>query len=369
MASLVNTAFWMFFFMVGFVATIDLLNDFGAEVVEKKLHHSINSAVLVAIYIVFIIAVLRFLRIFGTTDQMVGNALRNGVLLYGATRIDRHRVHMGMLVAVFISYYPYWSFNPLITTAFVVMLVALQIVNNNYGWITASHAHFALINVGMNVGMWLFTKYAYNDSWTNTIFMTIVSIVVVGLADLYSHLLQYRREQKAKLQYGNNHDELTGVRSLSLFRRDYANFQKMLANNPGDQMHLVMVDIDHFKDINDTYGHQIGDEALINFVRDMEAYLIPMPNYSAIYRTGGEEFSIILYGMNDIEARTSMEVYARQLENLQVLRENPALRLTISMGIAPVKSSHEKLSDFIARTDKNLYSAKRSGRSRIVQSY
>jgi diguanylate cyclase (GGDEF)-like protein len=80
-------------------------------------------------------------------------------------------------------------------------------------------------------------------------------------------------------------------------------FKVKLAASDGDNLHLVMMDIDHFKAINDTYGHLIGDEALINFARDVESYFIPMDYYAAVYRTGGEEFSILIYGLSDDQAR------------------------------------------------------------------
>lgn len=368
MAFFINTAFWMFFFMVGFVATVNCITDFGPELVEKWFKRKVNAAVLIAVYLIFILIMIRALRVLGTTYALTANVLRNGALLYISTRIHDERVHGMMLVAVALSFWPFWNWNVGAMVAFAAMMVALQVVNHYSEWIGEAHAHFAPVNVVMSCGMWAFTMYAYGDSLASAAGTTVIFILVMAVADLYDRLLRYRRIKNKELTYGNNHDELTGVRSLSLFRRDYVNFfQKMMQEEDGQQVHLALLDIDHFKEVNDQFGHVVGDEALINFARNLEAYFIPMPYYASVYRTGGEEFSVLMYGITDSEARLAVDEFRAQLRDIQVLREDADYRLTMSAGIVPVSGAEEILKDLVKRADSNLYRAKNAGRNQVVQ--
>ena len=157
------------------------------------------------------------------------------------------------------------------------------------------------------------------------------------------------------------HDQLTGV----LNRRGlgeqgalaYANSRRT-----GRPVSVVMTDIDRFKNINDKYGHAIGDAALIHFAellkRDRRAEDI-------LARVGGEEFALILQGT---DLRSAMEVaddLCAQIESEAMLVEGFALRMTASFGVASVSASDTCLSDTICRADRALYRSKRAGRNQV----
>jgi len=123
---------------------------------------------------------------------------------------------------------------------------------------------------------------------------------------------------------------------------------------------LMMLDIDNFKKINDTYGHPFGDKVLRNLGN---VILQCIRDYDDAIRYGGEEFLIVLYRAGIEE---SVKVAEKIRERFSSLRyeEVPELRITVSVGIAQAANG-KKLWDTIEMADKALYKAKRLGRDRI----
>ena len=129
---------------------------------------------------------------------------------------------------------------------------------------------------------------------------------------------------------------------------------------------VVMVDIDHFKAINDTHGHQFGDEVLKQVARAIEGLLRRPGDHFARY--GGEEFAIVLPS-TDLDGAVFLAERVRQmvevldLENAPVI---PAPSLTISLGCATVvPDASGNLEALIGEADENLYRAKQNGRNRV----
>ncbi|WP_127849863.1 GGDEF domain-containing protein [Lacticaseibacillus hulanensis] len=366
MVTVFNTGFWLFFFMMGLVATIDCIDDFGAEVSMRLLRRVISPAIQVAVYVLAIILILKTLRLMGTTYTWTANALRIGSLLYVSTRMDDERVHAGMLMCVFITYYPYWQFNLVSMAGLVLALAVLQLMNHYRKWIRAHLQRLISVTVAASVLFWQVTRVAYGYDFATTLGVTAIFLAIMGTTNLYDRLMAYRRSRHRQLKRSNNHDELTDARSLALFKKDFHTYQNMM-HAEHKNLHLAIIDIDHFKHINDTYGHLVGNEVLKRFVRDIDAYLVAMPYYTNVYRTGGEEFSVLMYDLTDSEAKAAMDAYAVRLRRLLVTKINPNLRITLSIGITKIAADDEPLSQFMERADNNLYGAKRSGRNHVVQ--
>lgn len=124
---------------------------------------------------------------------------------------------------------------------------------------------------------------------------------------------------------------------------------------------ILMIDIDDFKVINDTYGHIKGDEVL----KEMsEILLINLRNIDVLGRYGGEEFMVILPETNSNEAYFVAERMRRAIEKTKIKE----LQLTISIGVAQYINGEEYKAT-IERADKGLYEAKRTGKNKVVISY
>lgn len=158
-----------------------------------------------------------------------------------------------------------------------------------------------------------------------------------------------------------SHDALTG-----LYNRRYleATFERELirAARQNRPLSVVMGDLDHFKAVNDTYGHQAGDEVLREFGRLMKLHA----RGSDIYcRYGGEEFLLILPDMAEETACERAEQLRMAIAAAPILYGESSIRVTASFGVATFPQHGNTGDDLIAAADNALYIAKESGRNQI----
>jgi diguanylate cyclase (GGDEF)-like protein/PAS domain S-box-containing protein len=131
----------------------------------------------------------------------------------------------------------------------------------------------------------------------------------------------------------------------------------------GRMFSLLIIDCDHFKKINDTWGHDVGDTVLVTLVRICRDSL---RETDAIFRWGGEEFLVLLPETERDFGEVAAERLRLALEAAQIPHEGCTIRITVSIGVAEVRAADRSASDVIHRVDQALYSAKRSGRNRVV---
>ena len=128
---------------------------------------------------------------------------------------------------------------------------------------------------------------------------------------------------------------------------------------------LAMIDIDHFKQINDQYGHSVGDTC-IRHVAQMLHSLLKRPS-DDLCRYGGEEFAIILPNTETEGAGQLIESIRQQLADTPCIIDNESISLTLSGGVASAIISHEDAEiELLKLADERLYAAKQAGRNRVV---
>ena len=128
---------------------------------------------------------------------------------------------------------------------------------------------------------------------------------------------------------------------------------------------LILVDIDHFKNVNDTYGHQVGDLALQRFSGELTASARP---YDFLGRYGGEEFVVCLPGADGLRAASVAERMRRQIENMEIMLpdDSRSIRITASFGTASISVESGRNVDLLIKSaDDALYRAKEKGRNRV----
>jgi diguanylate cyclase (GGDEF)-like protein len=153
-------------------------------------------------------------------------------------------------------------------------------------------------------------------------------------------------------------DFLTGLSNRRRFE-EIGRFMLESGKREQTSFTFLMIDIDHFKQVNDTYGHSAGDEIL----KDFGSILHHATRASdASCRWGGEEFALLLHDADALHARTSAE---RLLSSIRSHSFAQAGRLTASIGLAEARHD-ESLPDLQRRADEALYTAKRSGRDQVV---
>lgn len=130
----------------------------------------------------------------------------------------------------------------------------------------------------------------------------------------------------------------------------------------GHPLSMAFLDIDYFKNINDTHGHQVGDHILRDLVMKMQSS-IRKSDYLARY--GGEEFAILLPVTSSKIAAAVAEKLRSQLEHSKFRTEDITLQLTVSIGVGQYLPDREEIEQFIARADAAMYEAKANGRNRV----
>ena len=154
-------------------------------------------------------------------------------------------------------------------------------------------------------------------------------------------------------------DDLTGALTRRGFFRDLERSVARCAQQH-ETSALVMLDIDHFKRINDSYGHPTGDTVLRYVCKALAGQL---GSHDILGRLGGEEFGVLLVGADEEEARLSAERFRQTIEALEIPYD-VTLHVTASFGIAMVDASYQTPKEWVAAADAALYAAKRGGRNR-----
>ena len=167
-------------------------------------------------------------------------------------------------------------------------------------------------------------------------------------------------QQKQQLEQLSLKDPLTGALNKRAFDID---IKKLDANQPPEATPtvLVMIDIDYFKRVNDSFGHPKGDEVLTKLA---SLITVELNQGEKLYRVGGEEFAIFPVAMAEQDAVRYAD-RIRQLVESSIL--NAEYDITISVGLA-CRVSGETLADWVARADTALYTAKRKGRNCVMLS-
>lgn len=126
---------------------------------------------------------------------------------------------------------------------------------------------------------------------------------------------------------------------------------------------LVVIDVDHFKSINDRYGHPAGDAVLVSIAN---ASMATMRKSDIFGRLGGEEFGLLLPETNPEEAREAAERIRRMVESTIIQVGGAEVRATVSLGVAPRPGTTESVATWFSEADIALYEAKQFGRNRVA---
>lgn len=181
---------------------------------------------------------------------------------------------------------------------------------------------------------------------------------IARISDRYQQMM---RDLNLALKEASTRDTLTGLVNRRLLM-DRLKEETERANRNGQLYALAMLDVDHFKQINDTHGHETGDRVLIEIGRAMQAEL---REYDVCGRWGGEEFLIILPDTGLPAAQMVLDRVRDGIRALTVRIGTEVVSITASAGLTKFHAG-ESFSDTVNRADAALLRAKRNGRDRLI---
>ena len=156
-------------------------------------------------------------------------------------------------------------------------------------------------------------------------------------------------------------DVLTGISNRQHFMT-LASAQFERAKRTGNNSFIIMFDVDHFKKVNDKYGHSVGDLVLERIAKTVETQIRP---YDIFGRYGGEEFIIFVSDINEEDIKTHAERIRKKICGKPMKFQEATLTVSASFGVASVLSAND-LNDVIKLADESLYEAKKAGRNRVM---
>ena len=177
--------------------------------------------------------------------------------------------------------------------------------------------------------------------------MTLVALVVTRLVD--------------RLERLSRHDALTGLLNRRAIDEILSQEEQRVRRLSG-RLSVLMIDIDHFKRINDSQGHGVGDRALQHLAAVMRTQLREIDHLS---RWGGEEFLAVLPATSAAEALVMAERLADRVRSLPLVNDDIRQALTASIGVAEWGGPDDTVAQLLARADAALYQAKRNGRDQV----
>lgn len=196
----------------------------------------------------------------------------------------------------------------------------------------------------------------HHSSFVKVLNLIITLFSLFYLTNLYLVELRTTRE---KLDYSSNHDMLTGLYN----RRFFESIMKRSKDEKETSFSVAMLDVDDFKKINDTYGHETGDRVLAAVSKCIESCL---PQDAVAVRWGGEEFVLYLPQVENSRALEVLETFRTKLSEQEIYHRGNRVTFTATIGLCTGESIAD-YEEYLRQADEKLYWGKKHGKNQIVK--
>jgi len=224
--------------------------------------------------------------------------------------------------------------------------------------------HFLATGVGEFLNKRVETHALHHDGHEFPVELAIAVVMTEGKPEFSAFIrdITERKRAEAELREMATTDFLTGLSNRRHFIARMTDELARLQRLDNLDAAVLMLDLDHFKRINDTYGHAAGDAILKHFaalIRD------ELRKIDTVGRVGGEEFAIILPGANLEEAKVFAERLRQKVETTPLQLDGKVISFAVSIGITAMKETDASADTAMIRADAALYRAKENGRNRV----
>ena len=235
-------------------------------------------------------------------------------------------------------------------------------LSGTYEYQSNDHRRFLNVRYIPELHWYLFVEKEEDSALSNaraSLYLNLLICLIITLVVVYLlHHLMNRHQQRIETQA--TLDSLTGLPNRRGFNLMADKTLKDAARE-ARPLSAMLLDLDHFKHLNDTRGHLAGDEVLVGFADDLRSCL---RQSDIVCRWGGEEFIILLKGSDSQSARRVAEKIRLLAEQHTYVFANEPLQVTVSIGLAELQPD-DTLHSLIARADSALYRAKQNGRNQV----
>ena len=275
-----------------------------------------------------------------------------GYIAIKAFRYRHKSWHQFLVIAgyAFLILFAYASFRPgnsVIQWWFTIPIMAFLVLGKR------NSLAFSLAMLAAGCSIFIYNNVTHLDShWSRGLVnLAFPYLIITAIAYTYEKSRMANEQKLTRLALT---DPLTSAYNRkALFEYFYPFSQSHT------QFSLAIVDIDHFKSINDNYGHDAGDQVLISTTKLFQQSL----SENQVFRLGGEEFVLLIEG-EPKQALEQLESIRQRFNQLEMAYQNQTFQVKFSAGLSPFQGD-ENLTDMLIEADKLLYQAKKSGRDKV----
>lgn len=269
-----------------------------------------------------------------------------------------------LVYMVFDGSYTYWqSWGHALTL--MGFFWALNVIRVKFHDHKLAATAYMLVGTAFGGPLWLWMKFKFQLSWSTFWQEWLYLVIFEALLYVYVSMIVHDSELKLKLAKFASHDALTQSGNFAAYM-DEVQYLFRDSRKHHQPFSMVMFDIDHFKHVNDTYGHSVGDQVLRQVAAVAQTVIAENDSEIKFYRTGGEEFNILFPRYKIADANQVAEQIFSAVNHLEIKAGDETIHVSISVGVSAAVATDQTSIDFYNRVDHNLYHSKQNGRMQIT---
>lgn len=355
-----------------FAFTLEKKVSSSSPFLEKTLVHIAEMGVL-------LVAVLLVEQVFesltGGSAVELGGLYANAelTLLFYCLFVFNNRLIVLMNIALPFVYHPsfdiqrmtgpYW---PLFIGAYVLLIIVIDFLYSHKDALIVSSYKYLISQLLFGICWWIIIWIDYHFPIVDIVGMLILFEIYMLIVRIIEQKMSTYMHAFDTLELKVNYDALTGVRNrANLNKLSKESFDKN-SSNLKYPLTTIMFDIDHFKKFNDHYGHEIGDEVLRHVSHIVERELHMDGSKGKLFRYGGEEFIILIEGIDSQHCTTIINSINQTLIEMPLFMQDSRLDVTLCFGVTTLRSEDKSFEDIFKRVDGYLYDSKKNGRNKMT---
>ncbi|AVK61180.1 hypothetical protein C5Z25_05120 [Lactobacillus sp. CBA3605] len=269
---------------------------------------------------------------------------------------------------IFIMHNTDYFYRPEFFLGLLFFITMVIVVRRHAAKIHYSAVNFTGLMLTTGLALWL-TIPVHSGGMLVTNSLRIEAILMFSIMTLFTFHYQKDVHEKTienrRIEKMASYDVLTNTKNYAEYQQEIVGlFNTATKNN--DPLTLVQFDIDHFKQVNDTYGHLAGNAVLVRVAKVMNAVLRNEQLNYQLYRTGGEEFTLAMPNQVPNDVLAAVKKGWDTIRKTEFDYEGHHIKVTISIGITQLVATDQTIDDTYRRADENLYQSKHAGRDAIT---